>query len=125
MTFEPLIAVIHEVEALCWYGKGSKQKNSIHIQAAAKCAQLLVSIKHKQPEDQDQEGFQKVLHFGYVPVGSIAERQIRLYNPSAVCMHWEGIGKREWARFRDPPQAWVYLQIPLPSHPQTQSLACF
>ncbi|XP_031223880.1 cilia- and flagella-associated protein 65 isoform X3 [Mastomys coucha] len=84
VTFEPLIAVIHEVEALCWYGKGSKQKNSIHIQAAAKCAQLLVSIKHKQAEDQDQEGFQKVLHFGYVSVGSVAERQIRLLNPSAV-----------------------------------------
>ncbi|XP_006496055.1 cilia- and flagella-associated protein 65 isoform X4 [Mus musculus] len=84
VTFEPLIAVIHEVEALCWYGKGNKQKNSINIQAAAKCAQLLVSIKHKGLEDQDQEGFQKVVHFGYVSVGSVAERQIRLYNPSAV-----------------------------------------
>ncbi|XP_076787763.1 cilia- and flagella-associated protein 65 isoform X1 [Arvicanthis niloticus] len=84
VTFEPLIAVIHEVEALCWYGKSNKQKNSIHIQAAAKCAQLLVSIKHKQLEDQDQEGVQKVLHFGYVSVGFVAERQITLYNPSAV-----------------------------------------
>ncbi|XP_021054197.1 cilia- and flagella-associated protein 65 [Mus pahari] len=84
VTFEPLIAVIHEVEASCWYGKGNKQKNSIHIQAAAKCAQLLVSIKHKGPEDQDQEGFQKVVHFGYVSVDSVAERQIRLYNPSVV-----------------------------------------
>lgn len=84
VTFEPLIAVIHEVEALCWYGKSGKQKNSIHIQAAAKCAQLLVSIRHKQLEDQDPEGFQKVIHFGYVSVGCVAERQIRLYNPSAV-----------------------------------------
>lgn len=84
VTFEPLIAVIHEVEALCWYGKSSKLKNSVHIQAVAKCAQLLVSIKHKQLEDQDPEGFQKVLHFGYVSVGCVAERQIRLYNPSAV-----------------------------------------
>ncbi|XP_060224626.1 cilia- and flagella-associated protein 65 [Meriones unguiculatus] len=84
VTFEPLVAVIHEVEALCWYGKGSRQKNSVQIQAAGKCTQLLVSIKHKQPEDQDPEGFQKLLHFGYVSVGSTAERQIRLYNPSAV-----------------------------------------
>lgn len=38
VTFEPLIAVIHEVEALCWYGKSNKQKNSIHIQAAGKPA---------------------------------------------------------------------------------------
>lgn len=38
VTFEPLIAVIHEVEALCWYGKGTKQKNSIQIQAAGKPA---------------------------------------------------------------------------------------
>ncbi|XP_049985575.1 cilia- and flagella-associated protein 65 isoform X1 [Alexandromys fortis] len=84
VTFEPLIAAIHEVEALCWYGKGTKQKSSIQIQAAAKCAQLLVSIKHKQSEDQDAEGFQKVLHFGSVSVGCTMERQIRLYNPSMV-----------------------------------------
>ncbi|XP_040609232.1 cilia- and flagella-associated protein 65 isoform X3 [Mesocricetus auratus] len=84
VTFQPLIAVVHEVEALCWYGKGAKQKNSIQIQAAAKCAQLLVSIKHKQPKDQDTEGFQKVVHFGSVAVGCTMERQIRLYNPSAV-----------------------------------------
>ncbi|XP_035294734.1 cilia- and flagella-associated protein 65 isoform X2 [Cricetulus griseus] len=83
-TFQPLIAVIHEVEAMCWYGNGSKQKSTIQIQASAKCAQLLVSIKHKQPKDQDTEGFQKVLHFGSVDVGCTMERQIRLYNPSAV-----------------------------------------
>lgn len=52
----------------------------------AKCAQLLVSIKHRHPEDQDAEGFQKVLHFGTVAVGCTAERQIKLYNPSAVCV---------------------------------------
>ncbi|CAH6791790.1 Cfap65 [Phodopus roborovskii] len=84
VTFEPLIAVIHEVEAVCWYGKGSKQRSSIQIQAAAKCAQLLVSIKHKQPKDQDAEGSQKVLYFGSVAVGCTMERQIRLYNPSVV-----------------------------------------
>lgn len=83
--------------------------------APAKCAQLLVSIKHKQAEDQDQEGFQKVLHFGYVSVGSVAERQIRLLNPSAVCMHWEGIGKRERARFRDLPKpGYTYRSLFLP-----------
>ncbi|KAL1770997.1 coiled-coil domain-containing protein 108 isoform X1 [Sigmodon hispidus] len=84
VTFEPRAAVIHEVEALCWYGKSARQKNSILIQAAAKCAQLLVSIKHKQPKDQDMEGFQKVLHFGSVAVGCTVERQIKLYNPSVV-----------------------------------------
>lgn len=61
-----------------------------------------MSIKHKEVEDKDQEGFQKVVHFGYVSVGSVEERQIRLYNPSEVCMHWERISKREWARLRDP-----------------------
>lgn len=44
-----------------------------------------MSIKHKQSEDQDAEGFQKVLHFGSVSVGCTMERQIRLYNPSMVC----------------------------------------
>lgn len=54
------------------------------ISAPAKCAQLLVSIKQKRPEDQDAEGFQKVLHFGSVAVGCTAERKIKLYNPSTV-----------------------------------------
>ncbi|KAF6113167.1 cilia and flagella associated protein 65 [Phyllostomus discolor] len=84
VTFQPLMAVIYEVQATCWYGEGSKQKSSIQLQATGKCAQLLVSIKHKQPEDQDVEGFQRVLHFGTVAVGCIAERHIRLYNPSVV-----------------------------------------
>ena len=62
----------------------------------AKCAQLLVSIKQKRPEDQEAEGFQKVLLFGSVAVGCTTERQIKLYNPSAVsilCMWgWRGAG---------------------------------
>nr|KAF6336290.1 cilia and flagella associated protein 65 [Myotis myotis] len=82
VTFQPLMAIIYEVQATCWYGEGSKQKSSIQLQAAGKCAQLLVSIKG--PEDQDVEGFQKVLHFGSVAVGCTAERQIKLYNPSVV-----------------------------------------
>ncbi|XP_004402829.1 PREDICTED: coiled-coil domain-containing protein 108 [Odobenus rosmarus divergens] len=84
VTFHPLLAIIYDVQATCWYGEGSKQKSSIQLQAVAKCAQLLVSIKQKRPEDQDAEGIQKVLHFGTVAVGRTAERQIKLYNPSAV-----------------------------------------
>ncbi|XP_035161653.2 cilia- and flagella-associated protein 65 isoform X5 [Callithrix jacchus] len=84
VTFQPLIALIHEVQATCWYGEGSQQRTSIQLQAVAKCAQLLVSIRHKRLEDQDAEGFQKLLHFGSVAVGCTLERQIRLHNPSAV-----------------------------------------
>ncbi|XP_032492501.1 cilia- and flagella-associated protein 65 [Phocoena sinus] len=84
VTFQPLMAVIYNVQATCWYGEGSKQKSSIQLQAVAKCAQLLVSIRQKRPEDQDAEGIQKVLHFGSVAVGCTAERQIKLYNPSVV-----------------------------------------
>ncbi|XP_054405827.1 cilia- and flagella-associated protein 65 isoform X1 [Pongo abelii] len=84
VTFQPLTAVIYEVQATCWYGAGSRQRSSIQLQAVAKCAQLLVSIKHKCPEDQDAEGFQKLLYFGSVAVGCTSERQIRLHNPSAV-----------------------------------------
>ncbi|XP_008823962.1 cilia- and flagella-associated protein 65 isoform X2 [Nannospalax galili] len=84
VTFEPLMAVIYEAEAMCCYGKGSKQKRIIQLQAAGKCAQLLVSIKHKRPEDQDDDGFQKVLYFGSISVGCTLERHIRLYNPSSV-----------------------------------------
>ncbi|XP_017802489.2 cilia- and flagella-associated protein 65 isoform X2 [Papio anubis] len=84
VTFQPLTAVIHEVQATCWYGAGSRQRSSIQLQAVAKCAQLLVSIKHKCLEDQDAEGFQKLLYFGSVAVGCTLERQIRLHNPSVV-----------------------------------------
>nr|XP_028686966.1 cilia- and flagella-associated protein 65 isoform X5 [Macaca mulatta] len=84
VTFQPLTAVIHEVQATCWYGAGSRQRSSIQLQAVAKCAQLLVSIKHKCLEDQDAEGFQKLLYFGSVAVGCTSERQIRLHNPSVV-----------------------------------------
>ncbi|GAB1285104.1 Cilia- and flagella-associated protein 65 [Apodemus speciosus] len=76
----PMCAIGDTVETWFCLNNVGKQKNSIHIQAAAKCAQLLVTIKHKRLEDQDKEGFQKVLHFGYVSVGSVAERQIRLVN---------------------------------------------
>ncbi|XP_063101487.1 cilia- and flagella-associated protein 65 isoform X2 [Cavia porcellus] len=84
VTFQPHIAVIHEVQATCWYGEGSRQKSSIQLHAVAKCAQLLVSIRHKQAGDQDTESSQKLLHFGSVAVGCSAERQIKLCNPSAV-----------------------------------------
>ncbi|XP_048200691.1 cilia- and flagella-associated protein 65 isoform X2 [Perognathus longimembris pacificus] len=84
VVFQPFVAVVHEVEAICSYGKDSRQKSSIQLQAIGKCAQLLVSIRHKRSEDKDTEGPQKVLHFGPVSVGSIAERQIRLHNPSSV-----------------------------------------
>ncbi|XP_013375236.1 PREDICTED: coiled-coil domain-containing protein 108 isoform X3 [Chinchilla lanigera] len=35
VTFQPLVAVIHEVQATCWYGEGSRQKSSIRLQAVA------------------------------------------------------------------------------------------
>ncbi|XP_037379967.1 cilia- and flagella-associated protein 65 [Talpa occidentalis] len=84
VTFQPLMAIIYEVQASCWYGERGQQKCSIQLQAVGKCAQLLVSIRQKCPGDQDVEGFQKVLHFGSVAVGCTAERQIKLYNPSVV-----------------------------------------
>ncbi|KAK2108452.1 Cilia- and flagella-associated protein 65 [Saguinus oedipus] len=96
VTFQPLIALIHEVQATCWYGEGSQQRTSIQLQAVAKCAQLLVSIRHKRLEDQDAEGFQKLLHFGSVAVGCTLERQIRLHNPSAVGTGREGQQQDSW-----------------------------
>nr|XP_036872459.1 cilia- and flagella-associated protein 65 isoform X2 [Manis javanica] len=84
VTVQPLMATVYQVQAMCLYGEGSRQRSSIQLQAAAKCAQLLVSIKQKRPEDQDVEGVQKVLHFGSVAVGCTAKRQITLYNPSCV-----------------------------------------
>lgn len=31
VTFQPLMAVIYDVQATCWYGEGSKQKSSIQL----------------------------------------------------------------------------------------------
>ncbi|XP_014640990.1 PREDICTED: coiled-coil domain-containing protein 108 [Ceratotherium simum simum] len=102
VTIQPLMAIIYEVQATCWpmfpwghllssRGCSAGAAGALvgfssrpPISAPAKCAQLLVSIKQKRPEDQDVEGFQKVLHFGSVAVGCTAKRQIKLYNPSVV-----------------------------------------
>ncbi|KAK2497054.1 hypothetical protein MC885_001204 [Smutsia gigantea] len=34
VTFQPLMALIYEVQAMCLYGEGSRQKSSIQLQAA-------------------------------------------------------------------------------------------
>lgn len=39
VTSQPLMAVIYEVQATCWYGAGGKQKSSIQLQATGE-AQL-------------------------------------------------------------------------------------
>lgn len=76
-----------------------------------------MSIKHKQSEDQDAEGFQKVLHFGSVSVGCTVERQIRLYNPSVVCT-----GKG-WAsgNGQDSGTPSLGMRVTSPLYPQAQS----
>ncbi|XP_060049853.1 cilia- and flagella-associated protein 65-like [Erinaceus europaeus] len=84
VTFQPTEAGILEVQATCWYGEDSKQRSSLELRAVAKCAQLLVRMKKKRPEDQDAEGAPKLLHFGRVPVGHTTVRQIQLYNPTSV-----------------------------------------
>ncbi|XP_075386330.1 cilia- and flagella-associated protein 65 [Tenrec ecaudatus] len=84
VTFHPLKTATHEMLAVCWFGDKGEQKTGIQLEAVAKCAQLVVTLKQKRPEDQDTEGCQKVLHFGSVPVGCTAERQIKLFNPSMV-----------------------------------------
>lgn len=40
MTFHPLVAIIYEVQATCWYGKGSKQKRSIQLRAVGEAQPL-------------------------------------------------------------------------------------
>lgn len=40
VTFQPLMAIIYEVQATCWYGEGSKQKSSIQLQAAGEAQPL-------------------------------------------------------------------------------------
>ncbi|XP_004617232.2 cilia- and flagella-associated protein 65 [Sorex araneus] len=84
VSCHPVMAIIYEVQATCWYGENSEQKSCIQLRTVAKCPQLLVGILQKLPEDQDEEGEQKVLHFGPVALGNTAERKIELYNPSLV-----------------------------------------
>ena len=40
VTFQPLMAVIYDAQATCWYGDGSKQKSSIQLQAVGEARPL-------------------------------------------------------------------------------------
>ena len=40
VTFQPLMAVIYDAQATCWYGDGSKQKISIQLQAVGEARPL-------------------------------------------------------------------------------------
>lgn len=40
VTIQPLMAIIYEAEATCWYGEGSKQKSSIQLQAVGEARPL-------------------------------------------------------------------------------------
>lgn len=81
-----------------------------------------MSIKHKQSNDQDTEGFQKVLHFGSVSVGCTVERQIRLYNPSMVCTG-KGWASGNGQDSGTPSLGMRVTSSPLSSLSQAQSLA--
>lgn len=98
------------------------------ISDPAKCAQLLVSIKHKCLEDQDAEGFQKLLYFGSVAVGCTSERQIRLHNPSVVGTRREG-WQDSWPPGLESPKITTLLNAPLSFYtfgpkPHTTHVSC-
>lgn len=50
VTFQPLMAVIYDVQATCWYGEGSKQKSSIQLQAVGEARPLTRPLQGSKPQ---------------------------------------------------------------------------
>ncbi|XP_074047437.1 cilia- and flagella-associated protein 65 isoform X2 [Macrotis lagotis] len=84
VVFQPLVALIYDVQATCWYGNTGEQKSTIQLQAVAKCPQLLVYVNKEGAEEIDQESFQKVVNFGPSPVGYTMKKCIQLFNPTVM-----------------------------------------
>uniref|UniRef100_A0A4X2JWM6 Cilia and flagella associated protein 65 n=1 Tax=Vombatus ursinus TaxID=29139 RepID=A0A4X2JWM6_VOMUR len=84
VVFQPLVALIYDVQAICWYGDAGDQKSTIHLQAIAKCPQIIVYVNREGAEEIDPESSQKVVNFGPAPVGYTMKKCIQLFNPSVV-----------------------------------------
>ncbi|XP_043852035.1 cilia- and flagella-associated protein 65 [Dromiciops gliroides] len=84
VVFQPLVALIYDVQAICWYGDTGDQKSTIQLQAVAKCPQLLVYVNKEGAEEIDLESARKVVNFGPAPVGYTMKKCIQLFNPSVV-----------------------------------------
>ncbi|XP_012401795.1 cilia- and flagella-associated protein 65 isoform X1 [Sarcophilus harrisii] len=83
VVFQPLVALIYDIQASCWYGEAGEQKTVIQLQAVAKCCQLLVCINKDEPEEAELTSHKEV-NFGPSPVGYTTKKCIQLINPSVV-----------------------------------------
>uniref|UniRef100_A0A5F8G2F4 Cilia and flagella associated protein 65 n=1 Tax=Monodelphis domestica TaxID=13616 RepID=A0A5F8G2F4_MONDO len=84
LVFQPHVALIYDVQGICWYGEAGDQKTTIQIQAVAKCPQIMVYVNRKEDEEIDPVSLQKVVDFGPAPVGYSMKKCIQLFNPSLV-----------------------------------------
>ncbi|KAL9847951.1 cilia- and flagella-associated protein 65 [Geothlypis trichas] len=79
VIFMPEVAGVHYATATCWFGGEVKQQRTIMLKALAKYPCLCVSVTGKKPGK-----FQDVLCFGSVPVGTVVEKSVEIFNVSVV-----------------------------------------
>ncbi|XP_065416527.1 cilia- and flagella-associated protein 65 isoform X3 [Chrysemys picta bellii] len=91
VTFQPQMALVYDVIAVCWFGDNEEQKRTIKLRAIGKYPHLLVSVLGELGEDVEPGDFRDVLCFGSVAVGATVERHVEICNPSMVLRHYSNI----------------------------------
>ncbi|XP_053117944.1 cilia- and flagella-associated protein 65 isoform X2 [Hemicordylus capensis] len=84
VIFQPQVALVHDVSAICSFGDIQEHKKAIKLNAIAKYPHLLVYVPGDPCEDVKFKNFRDVLCFGSVGVGSTVERYVEIYNASVV-----------------------------------------
>ncbi|NWW24601.1 CFA65 protein, partial [Falcunculus frontatus] len=84
VAFQPKVAGVHYAAATCWFGGEVKQKRTIQLKALAKYPCLCVSVTGKEYGSVQPRKFRDVLCFGSVPVGTVVEKCVEIFNMSVV-----------------------------------------
>ncbi|NWX21409.1 CFA65 protein, partial [Aegotheles bennettii] len=84
VVFQPKVAVVYDVAATCWFGGEEKQKRTIQLEALAKYPYLQVRVTGEDYEGVQPGKFRDVLCFGSVPVGTVVEKHVEIFNMSVV-----------------------------------------
>ncbi|XP_061465321.1 cilia- and flagella-associated protein 65 isoform X2 [Rhineura floridana] len=83
VIFQPEVAHVHNVSAICSFGDTQEQK-TIRLKAVAKYPHLLVNVPGDSCEDAGLRNFRDVLCFGAIAAGTTVEKCVDIFNVSVV-----------------------------------------
>ncbi|XP_022101804.1 cilia- and flagella-associated protein 65-like isoform X2 [Acanthaster planci] len=85
-TFKPMSALVYETVAECRYGEDLSHKKTLRLEGIGKYPHLLASAPGKNPKAMDNLSMENVISFGDVPIGTVSEKSLLLYNLSPVAV---------------------------------------